>query len=420
MKKTLTVLIVLVVINVLIVPLFFLLSFDDLGVLIISVFSIAISLLILIIVFVVELRTRYVAKNAQQRVTSRKRGLIIVAGIIVVFAIIFIVVSFNNGYKIPQRDRHKDWSEFPKGSNPDIAIDSINGLYITNIDLAPGSDYYFIHFISDTISYDQGVDGVISFGIMDKNCNMIVKYEDRVSVYTDTNRIIVVKNIFGQEAQPDFCDVYDTRTLKHTKEKLNLLEVPARFKYYPEPGEPVFTREEFYKRYRSDFFDTMTGLKEFLDIPSNSEDYRGYGLYVDTKRNIYTLKNYEDNTTLDVLCGNCNGYNVKNSIDYKNNTKNIVMHDASIISDNHLSSGISLGFGNPNGGGGDMVYFNYYQTWLMYYTIHLGDKTTSFKAEGGDKDIPYLNFIQLNEPKNNSDTLYLAANTRLWKVYARK
>jgi len=421
MKKTLKLLIVLVIINILIVGISFMLGLGDMGTVVVLIFSSIISLVILVITFFLQLHTSYSNKNPTQKSVSRKRGWIITVGIVVGALVIFVVASFMNGYKIPQWDKHKDWGEFPKSSNPDVVIDSIKGLFITNIDTAPESDYYFVHFTSDTPNhYDAVNNGSIEFGIMDKHCKMKIKYTGKVSAYLGTDKLFVLSDEEENDSVTFFCDVYDTKTLKRSRQEIHFLDIPVRFEYYPDPGDPQYTKKQFYEKYRSDFFDTLKGVKSLDENAPSEDNYRGYILYTDNEGKLYRLKDYKDNTTLDVLCAKCYGFQQTATANYTVSTKNIVMLDESILWKNDLNSGLSISYGNPNGGGNDGFYFNYYHTWLMYYTVHLGTSKTSFKAEGGGKDKPYLNFLQLNQPKYNTDTLYFAADNKLWRVYNKK
>lgn len=399
----------------------FMLEWADIGILFVSAWCIFISLIILIVFFIVQLRKSYVAKDPQQRLTSRKRGWIITFSIFALIIAVFITASFMNGYRIPQWDKHSDWNEFPKGSNPDVVIDSIVGVTITNIDTALNSDHYFVHYFADTLNYYDAINsGPISFGIMDKQCKIKVRYNEKVSVYLDDTRLIVINQASENDSAALFCDVYNVKTLQKSRQEIHSLKMPPRFKYYPGAGEPVYTPETFYKKYRDNFFDDLKGIKSLEENTPGENVDRGYILFTDKNGKLYRLKDYEDDTTLGILCKNCDSYKYTGTVHYKTSTKNIVLRDESILWENNLNSGLSLGFGNPNGNGNDGFYFYYYPTWLMYYDIHIGNQTTSFKAEGGAKDKPYLEFLQLNEPKSSSDTLYFAADNKLWKVYRRQ
>ena len=50
--------------------------------------------------------------------------------------IIYTITIFSLGYKIPQEDKHPEWPEFPKHSNPKIVVEEIK-----NFELKYGSKY---------------------------------------------------------------------------------------------------------------------------------------------------------------------------------------------------------------------------------------------------------------------------------------
>ena len=39
--------------------------------------------------------------------------------------VIYIIIIFSLGYKIPWFDKHPDWSEFPKHTNANVVIEEI-------------------------------------------------------------------------------------------------------------------------------------------------------------------------------------------------------------------------------------------------------------------------------------------------------
>lgn len=107
-------------------------------------------------------------------------------------------------------------------------------------------------------------------------------------------------------------------------------------------------------------------------------------------------------------------------------TKDIRLSDSSIIFENDLNWWVKISYGNPdtntntNTNGSDRPYFSYYQTWLMYYTMHLSNATTSFKILGDKKDMPLYSFYQIATPYSSVDTLYYASDVRIHKVYLKK
>ncbi|PZR22246.1 MAG: hypothetical protein DI539_05980 [Flavobacterium psychrophilum] len=417
MRKTLKAFLLLFLLNILLTIGCFALDFNDIGIFFILMLSISISLVILIIVFIAERRSIYLSKTAEKKRFARKRTVIIVSCITLFCATGFIAASFANGYKIPSSDRHKEWPHFPESSNPRVVIDSVTEFYVNNITGVKGSEYWLIHFVKNTGSYYDSTNGPVSFGIMDGSCNMKVKYEKDADVYLDGERLIVIERMYDKEA--DSCDVYDAVTMAKHREKIYPITISKPYEYYPADGKPALSYEQYKKEYGSPFYDGLRGVKGLDEGGYSGSDDRGYILFTDASRKLYKVKNNDDHFSLTLLCKNCEGY----KLDKKNEniqTENIKITDESIIWKNHLNSGFSLGFGNPNGNGNDGFYFDYYQTWLIYYTVTIGSVKTSFKTEGGDKDRPYISFRQLNYPKTDTDTLCFTADKRLWKAYVKK
>lgn len=421
MNKTLKAFFILAALNILFAIAGVTFDMDGFAMLLLMTASIVISLFIILIVFVVQTRKKYVAKDTIERKKSRRIMILITLIIVVVLAIGWIVLSFQSGYKMPGSDKHKDWSYFPVGSNPDMAIEPIKNLYIYNVESVKGSDYYFVHFTNDSIEfYDSNIGGQVRFGIMDSNANFKVKYDKDVYAFlsSDTTRLIVMETTYGNDPAPLTCDVYNTKTLQLTKEPLNTISIPEAFDpYLNEEG-----KKEYRKKHGSTFFQNLKGIKSLEEKPiyTASDKSRGYILYENKEGKLYKLEDYEKAYSLNILCPQCDGYTLEVS-EYGPNMKitNIAATEEPIIFKNNLNSGVSIAYGSPNGGS-DGIYFGYYQTWLMYYMATIGKSKTSFKVEGGEKDWPYIRFYQLNKVSMDNDILYVIAESKIWKIYHKK
>lgn len=418
MNKTLRTFFILAAINALFAIAGVTFDMDGLAMLLLLTASIVISLLIVLIVFIVQTRKKYVSKDTIERKKSKRMMILIAIITVVVLAISWVVLSFQSGYKIPTSDKHKDWSYFPVGSNPDMIIEPIKNLYIYNVVSVKDSDYYFVHFTNDSIEfYDSNIGGQVRFGIMNGQGDFKIKYDKEVYALLsdDGTRLIVMETTYGNDPMPLTCDVYNTKTLELTKEPLNSISIPEAFDpYLNEDG-----KKEYIKKYGNTFFENLKGVKSLEEKPiyAASDKNRGYILYEDNEGKLYKLDDYEKAYSLNILCEKCNSYTLEVS-EYGAKTKvaNITMNEEPIIFKNNLNSGVSIAYGSPNGGT-DGVYFGYYQTWLMYYTATIGKNTTSFKVEGGEKDWPYIRFYQLNTVSKDNDTLYVIAESKIWKIY---
>jgi len=392
-------------------------------------FMLPVSVTVSVILFIIEaIRTShktYIAKDATQRKASRKRSLLIFVGIVIGLGIGWVILCFSSGYKIPGRDKHKNWPVFPGSSNPQVALKAIPDLYIYNLEPIKNTPYYAIFFSRDSIQFhDSSIGGQHLFGIIDKTGKIKYETDKSVSAYLDNGRIIIREVNYEKQKYPVTCDVIDTATLTLSNAQINAMPVPLT---YDEFSEIYYKSDQaqadFRTKYTTDFYKNLQGIAPIEQDPvygdSDSLD-RGYGFYKDHKGNLYELDDYNNDAQLDALSPQVSGYKLKPG-DYTNKTiaPNIKLSDKSIISDNEITGGISTSYGKPNGGR-DGIFFSFYQTWLMYYTAIVGRNSTSFKLEGGQKDKPYITFYQLNQVKRDTDTLLFVADNRVWKVFGKR
>lgn len=422
MNKTLKTFLILAVLNILFAIIGVATGADGFALLILLTLSIAISVLIIVVVFIVQTRKKYLEKDSIGRKKARKMGIIIVICTLIVLGISWTVLSFKSGYKIPESDKHKDWGYFPKGSNPDIVIKPLDSMYIYNLAGLEGTEYYPVQFTKDSVQFfDSNIGGQVRFGIMDGEGNLKVSYDKDVTAYIDGDQIIVIPVTYGNEKSPTACDVYNIKTLELKTEPIHLITLSEKYDSYSGPYSYEGGKEKYIEKYRTAFFENLEGVKSFEEKPiyQASDKNRGYGLYKDKEGKLYQTDDYNDTYSFDILSPQCNSYILPVSdFAVKTITQNIKEAETPIIYKNNLNSGVSIAYGSPNGGH-DGLYFNYYQTWLMYYTINIGNTTTSFKVEGGEKDWPYIRFYQLNDVKTDQDTLYFIAEAKIWKVYKK-
>lgn len=422
MNKTLKTFLILAALNILFAIIGVVTGADGFALLILLTLSIIISVLIIVGVFIAQTRKKYLEKDHTGRKKARKMGIIIVICTLIILVIGWTVLSFKSGYKIPESDKHKHWSYFPKGSDSNVSIQPLDSMYIYNLAGIEGTEYYPVQFTKDSIEfYDSNIGGQVLFGIMDREGKLKAAYDKAVSAYIDGDRIIVIPATYGDEKPPTVCDVYNIKTLELKKEPINLIVLPEKYDSYSGPYSSEDGKERFIKKYRTPFFENLEGVKSFEEKPvyPASDKNRGYGLYKDKEGRLYQTDSYDNSYSLDILSPQCNSYTLTVSeFGVKTKTRNIKEAETPIIYKNNLNSGVSIAYGSPNGGH-DGVYFNYYQTWLMYYTINIGSTTTSFKVEGGEKDWPYIRFYQLNDVKNDTDTLYFIAESKIWKVHKK-
>ncbi len=343
------------------------------------------------------------------------RAWIIAIVVVCIIAIAWLFVYLQSGYKVAGRDKHKNWGYFPNSSNPDVAIDSVKNFYIGNIQRIPGTGNYMVYFGTNRADfYDQHTPYIPHFGIMSSHGRLLVDYDQFGTIYYNDNDIVVLLE------NPDRVEVYDIKTLKMRKPPLHTFALPARASSY---GHSEID-SQYVKQYKTDFYSKLQGLVWFEDkiVGSDNMD-RGYSLFKDDKGHYYKLSgDYQQDQILSLLCDNCIKTYQATESDYwtRNTAPNIKIADESNVIKNHFDSGFRLAWGSPTGGGDEGPYANTTQTWLMYYTATLGKTSTSFKAEGGRKDISSLSLYQLDTVKSDKDTILITADDKLWRIYKKK
>lgn len=75
-------------------------------------------------------------KTSSTTYNSKMKVIKIILFTIAALFTIYIITIFSLGYKIPQEDKHPEWPEFPKHSNPKIVVEEIK-----NFELKYGSKY---------------------------------------------------------------------------------------------------------------------------------------------------------------------------------------------------------------------------------------------------------------------------------------
>jgi hypothetical protein len=373
--------------------------------------TITVSLILLIIEAVRISRKTYRAKDVLQRKSYRKRSLLIVTGVVIGLGVGFVILCFDSGYKIPGRDKHKNWPIFPGSSNPDISINAVPDLYIFNLEAINGTPYYLVNFTRDSIQFhDRNIGGQHLLGIIDNSGKFILEYKNNVTAFVNGKNIIIKEVSYETLKYPINCDVFNIATLSLSKAKINAIPMPLAYNdfsdlYYKNEHSQI----DFKVKYGSDFYDNLQGIASFEESPAYAGDTsaeRGYSLYKDNKGNLYEVEDYNNNFQLSVLNPQLMGYKLKPSdLNSKSISENIKPADKSIIIDNDMA-------------GGDKGWlFSFYQTWRMYYTATVGNHSTSFKLDGGEKDKPYIKFYQLNRASRNHDTLVLVADGKVYRLF---
>jgi hypothetical protein len=375
--------------------------------------SITVSITVLIVSAIRNARTNYLAKGEVQRKTSRKRNYIVLGCVVTGLVIAYVAIMFACGYKLPGRDRHKNWPYFPGSSNPEMVLTPVPNLYIYNIQPIEKTPYFLVHFTRDSVLYHEVSvgGGMHNFGITDSNGNFKIEYPKSTVEFMDGENIIVKEDNYSEGKLPAWCDVIDLKTLTINKVQINKIPLAATKEDLDKAYGTEKERIRFKEKYQTEFFRKLKGVESIeSDKYSAGGNYRGYVLFKDSNGHFYQTATYDETSLLDILSPQVAGYtSPKNAFGLESKAPNIKPTGEPIILYNDANGGL----------GSSGLYYEYHQTWLLYYSAVVGQNVTSFKIEGSDKNAPYTTFYQLNKAARNSDTLVFVADGKIYKLYKK-
>lgn len=351
-----------------------------------------------------------------QKRSISKMAWIVITIILVLFSA-YILLALKNGYRFPDRDKHRDWKAFPQGSNPKITITPLENLYISNLQAIPGTSCYMIFYSTDSTSFhdNNAGAGFSHFGIINDRGELKATFQEQSQVYYDDKRIMIVKTDY-ESNKSDTCEVFEPLTMTTHLQIIHTLQLPETLAHFA-GGQPADTAA-YVKKYQNAFFGSLRGVRWFEEraiSPYNRNRSRGYGLYTDAAGMLYRADSYSK-YDLGLLSPGSRNYELEQSAFVSATSgESILMPDPPALHKNDIRCGYSIGFGKPNGSGGGF-YFFVNHTWVMYYTARVGHSTTSFKEEGPEKGEPYTKLYQLNRPQNANDPLVIIANNRIWQL----
>jgi hypothetical protein len=250
-----------------------------------------------------------------------------------------------------------------------------------------------------------------NFGFIDGNGNFKIEYPKSTVEFMDGENIIVKEDNYSEEKLPAWCDVIDLKTMTINKVQINKIPLAATKEDLDKAYGTEKERIRFKEKYQTEFFRKLKGVESIeSDKYSAGGNYRGYVLFKDSNGHLYQTETYDETSLLDILSPQVAGYDSqKNAFGLESKAPNIKPTGEPIILYNDANGGL----------GSSGLYYEYHQTWLLYYSAVVGQNVTSFKIEGSDKNAPYTTFYQLNKAARNSDTLVLVADGKIYKLYKK-
>lgn len=335
-----------------------------------------------------------------------------------ILLLVYVLLAFKNGYRIPGVDKESSWKPFPEGSNPHVSVKAVDSFYVCNLQAIPGTTDYMVFYDTDSASfYNSSNNGINNcFGIINQLGVLKAGFPPDKTVYYDDKRIIFLDMGNGGERK-DSCSIYHLPTSVLSQHSIQTIELPESLDHFLQKA-PSDTAA-FIQKYQTSFFRNLRGLQWFEEhpvYPGNQDRNRGYYLFTDTAGNIYRLSDSSDHYDLGLLAPQALHYTLPASpfISGVQGTSITTPHPPS-LKDNDIRCGYSLGWGNPNGNGGGF-YFFVNHTWLHYYKLQVGKAATCFKEEGPEKDEAYIRMFQLNTPFYPTDPLVVVAANRIWHL----
>ncbi|MDR6342298.1 hypothetical protein HNQ91_005382 [Filimonas zeae] len=348
--------------------------------------------------------------------TIRKMAWFLIPALIVL--LVYILLAFKNGYRIPDIDKESSWKAFPEGSNQSISIKPVDSFYVCNLQAIPGTADYMVFYNTDSAGFYNSSNNSINnrFGIINQLGALKTSFAPDKTIYYDDTRIILLDMGSGGERK-DSCSIYYLPTATLSQHPVQTIELPESLDHFLQKAPSDTTG--FIQKHQSTFFRNLRGLQWFEEHPiylGNQDRNRGYYLFTDTIGNIYRLSDSSSHYDLGLLAPQTVHYNLPASA-FVSGVKGAgitIAHPPSLI-DNDIRCGYTVGLGNPNGNGGGF-YFFVNHTWLHYYKLRVGKAVTCFKEKGPEKDEAYIRLFQLNTPLNTHDPLVLVAANRIWHL----
>lgn len=342
--------------------------------------------------------------------------------------------SFHIGYKIPQKDNHKDWPEFPNHTSKELVIKK-DKKSILNFTTIPKSDLLLIYYKNPDSTNN-------TYGVMSKTGKLIHDFGYCIEVYIDEihNRLLAAK--FINNDSTTFI-AFDAKTFKRIPVKYANIKIEQNFDAYlmQEHGVEKIdstgykqtkikfktgeTEELFKEKYRKNNSKLAVFLKELKEVfPFDDENQNGYrnASYVKTDKNgvIYRFS-YDDSEkeSIKMLCTSFFDDLFRDDKKQPSKDDHISKADSSIVVANEFDANFGLyNHGTAGSGGGSGPLFNpeCKQIYIDYYKLKLNKLSTYFKHDNRKTFVNNYG-IKLNEPKSDDDTLAFLSQSNFYLLY---
>jgi len=355
------------------------------------------------------------------------RKTLIILGVLL---IIFIAFCFKIGYKLPQRDFHKDWPLLDENTDPNYSIEPITR-FNTAVKLGSSGLLMLIN-LKELV-------------LIDSNGTLLRKFEASDDIYIDgLNNRLITRNYIRKDGVPT--EYYVEFNLKDfSKHPVDLVDYPLAENFVDFAqlkgqtlayGDSITHRDSINNsllasQYKAAhikdvvLFGTLQPIVRLTDIGGGPIGLRyfanGKGKFYHIRPLIDTLGYSSFHESMQVL-----GPALFNTPDIEldqRHRSNFHIADRPTIAGNSFQFDSGINIGHPTGGSSHPMSMYFNQNYLFYFSVNIKDSTYHFKIS--DK-IPTLyvqaevtSFRQLNTPRSDKDTLAFTYNGTLYKFYQR-
>ena len=348
----------------------------------------------------------------------------------ILLCLIIATIFYFGSYKIPQKDKHENWTTLENNSDTLFKIDTIG--YVSTLVYLDIENLYL---------YGCGR----NIYLMKNNGRKLKSFNENDNITIDFlhKRIISKKTIYLDTLKTEKYISYNLKTLDSINVEIIKFPLKETYKAYLKRkniiNENISGQEEEYNRQdsiytklylveRKEFSDFVSQLYPLIEI-SSTQNSSNITFYTDKKGTIYDINtndketDYSDYTeSMDKLWTNWNKQpERKESANIKPET-NIAIADKPCIIGNifNFDSDIIPTFDPKGGANNHNNEMNFDQRFINYFEIRFKKSKLNFKETQNYKFEDVSSFTQLNIPESDNDTIAIIHKDRLYCIYLKK
>lgn len=343
----------------------------------------------------------------------------------IVFTIL-IIICFHIGYKLPQFDRHSDWTYLDKNIDKNLMIKK--GLMASVIIEIPSLNRFIIY------SCCNNSNAIVT----NQNGKILHKFKDNgQNIFIDAahNRLIEkTSNYIDGKFIDDSYLAYDLTKLKSSPVEIISKPVNERYEDYLkclsinldydqkkekelEKKRAIYTSK--YRASQAEYILFIKSLKPVLGVYGDKT--LTFYLHSDSFGNLYEIySNADDLHSLEILDEDWEGFG-RLSSQYINhnhlnpNFKNFTVADSKTVVKNYFDFTLGINLSGSPYGNNSGPSLSIEQKYLNYFSLKIKKQKFYFKISDYDSD----GINQLNTPKSDNDTLFFMYEKSLYQAYLR-